>query len=361
VLVRNDLVLRGGVYQLRARVMRDEQGLLGVALVRDDGAQWLLAGTTPVGTAGLSLGSGAWTSARRDGDGAATPGIWHELLVEFDDDGQRAILAIWLWPSGEAKPVAPAATVELHGAGLSSWHPALWATGSGRKLFDDVVLEYLGPLTDRALELEILESGSPLPDGASYNRAVRPIAVVRGGWGPVTLSLTLDQKPWQSGLTVSDEGRHSIAVSASSSPPLRVRLQPPRPATGTVRAQAARAFTIDRTPPRFLALQPAAGAFVNGTPVVLSGTLSEAVARVTAGDVAAAVRERSFTAAVPLLEGANPLPQRLRPLGRHRLLPCASPGHASPPRFRRYDHSREGAKKEVARETGGRILSVHQE
>jgi hypothetical protein len=307
LLLRSDVVLRGGVYRLRARVLRDEQALLGVALVRDDGGQWLLAGATPGGSAGLSIGSGSWTSTRRDGDGAAAPGTWHDLLVEFDDDGRRAIVAVWLWPSGEPKPVAPAATVELHGAGLASWHPALWATGTGRKLFDDVVLEYLGPRVDRALEIEILESGSPLPEGRAYNRPVRPVAVVRGGWGPVTLAVTLNGLPWRSGLAVADEGRHSIAVAASSSPPLRGRLQPPRPPAGTVSAQAARTFTIDRTPPRFATLQPGAGSFVNGAPLVLAGELSEEVAQVSAGGVAAVVRGRTFTAVVPLVEGANQL------------------------------------------------------
>jgi RHS repeat-associated protein len=306
------ILIRGGAYVFRGRIWRDSGALVGLALVQPGGGSWVLAGLVP-GDGGervaLSLGGGSWASMQHTGSGGIAAGRWYDLHLELSTDGTEAVFAVWLWPSGELRPAVPLAMGTLRAGGSGPWHPAIWASGPGRKLFDDLEVEYLGTIPDRHLVIEVLESGVRVPEGALFSRPVRPMVVVSGGWGPATLTAALDEGPFAQGAEVAAEGTHTIRVQASSAPPLRGRISPPRRVPASVEATLVRTFTIDRTPPAFVSLFPVSTSVVRTAAVTVTGEVSEAAAMVTVGGTPATLSGTSFMAVgVPLREGLNQVP-----------------------------------------------------
>src|SRR5207244_5004470 len=94
-------------------------------------------------------------------------------------------------------------------------------------------LDYAVTVKTTAPAVEILESGSPIPDSTLFNRTVTPVIHVNDL--SATIAATLDGAPFSSGTTISAEGAHRLAATATNS-------------LGHA-GSAAVNFTIDRTPP----------------------------------------------------------------------------------------------------------------
>src|SRR5262245_34634986 len=84
--------------------------------------------------------------------------------------------------------------------------------------------------------IHVLESGSDLADGALFRRAVQPVVQVTDD-SSVTVDVTIDGSAFTAGSTVSGEGQHVLAVTATDA------------AENT--ASATVHFTIDTVPPAF--------------------------------------------------------------------------------------------------------------
>lgn len=129
-------------------------------------------------------------------------------------------------------------------------------------------------------QIHILESGADLADGRLLNRAATPVIQVTDA-SAVTVTATLDGAAFTSGTTVSAEGTHQLAVTATD-------------AAGNT-ASLAVGFEIDTTPPAFVSVLPANDAVVSSAQVTLQGQVTGA-ATVTVDGQAATLSGQSFTA-----------------------------------------------------------------
>jgi RHS repeat-associated protein len=148
-------------------------------------------------------------------------------------------------------------------------------------------LAYTFTVKSQAPKVDILESGAPLADGATFNRPVSPHVVSDDLDATITALLngaTYDGQP------VRGDGRYTIEGRATD------KLNH----TGS----ATRTFTIDMTPPVVHITAPAPGDLA-GNRVDVSGTAGDAVS-VTVNGVAAQLAAGTFTAhGVPLDIGPN--------------------------------------------------------
>ncbi|HEU4455393.1 MAG TPA: Ig-like domain-containing protein, partial [Longimicrobium sp.] len=142
---------------------------------------------------------------------------------------------------------------------------ALWAQGP--------------PDTDPPV-IQIRESGSPLADGALFNRAVTPVIQTTDA-SEVTVNATLDGAPFTSGTAVAGEGTHLLSVSATD-------------AANNTATQVVE-FEIDTTPPAFVSLLPADESVIPNAQVTLQGQVTGA-ASVTVDGQAASLTGQTFSA-----------------------------------------------------------------
>lgn len=137
-----------------------------------------------------------------------------------------------------------------------------------------------GPPDTDPPQIQILEAGSELVDGRLFNRAAAPVIQVTDA-STVTVEATLDGAAFTSGSTVSGEGTHLLAVTATDA--------------ANNSASAAVEFEIDTTPPAFVAVLPANDAVIPDAQVTLQGQVTGA-ATVTVDGQAAALTGEDFTA-----------------------------------------------------------------
>ncbi|MEO8196127.1 MAG: Ig-like domain-containing protein, partial [Thermoanaerobaculia bacterium] len=142
-----------------------------------------------------------------------------------------------------------------------------------------------------ALQITITEGGSPLADGALFNRDVVPVVGTTGGTAPITLEATLNGAPFTSGSTVTGDGEFLLEVSAED-------------ADGWI-AQRTVSFTIDTLAPVFVSVAPPEGFVTSSPAVVLSGEVSGATT-LTVNGVSLVLADDHFTSdPLPLSEGAQ--------------------------------------------------------
>ena len=118
-------------------------------------------------------------------------------------------------------------------------------------------------LDDQPPAVEIRDGAAPLADGLVTRLAVTLVVTVNDAT-PSTLELELDGAPFVSGGVVDAEGSHHVVARAVDRAGNAV--------------EAARHFSIDRTPPLFVSLRPPFGSFVSDTTVVLEGEVDGAAA-----------------------------------------------------------------------------------
>ncbi|HVT42951.1 MAG TPA: Ig-like domain-containing protein, partial [Thermoanaerobaculia bacterium] len=136
--------------------------------------------------------------------------------------------------------------------------------------------------------LEILESGTPIPPDAIFNREIRP--EVRTGEPGVTPAVTLNGGPFNSGSPVTADGAYTLAATATDS-------------VGNT-ASSSVAFTIDRTPPVVTITSPASGP-AEVAAIDVAGTAGDAIEVTVNGRLATLSGGNFSVTALPLDEGEN--------------------------------------------------------
>jgi RHS repeat-associated protein len=141
--------------------------------------------------------------------------------------------------------------------------------------------------------LAILDSATPITDGAVFNHDVKPV-IKADDLTPVTTTVTLDGAPFTTGTVVSTEQKHTIAASATDAAG--------HTTSGTV------SFTIDKSGPSLTVTSPKPGDVLTDTTVVISGTSDDAVSLQINGVPAAKLdtAAHTFTSQpIALAEGNN--------------------------------------------------------
>ncbi len=180
-----------------------------------------------------------------------------------------------------------------------------WTTtvtvNEGLQLLTIVTADTLGNLTtvtrsvlvDRtAPEIEVRESGAPFTS-TLLSRGVTPLVRAIDADSKVQLTATLDGAPYVSGTPIDTEGAHTLAVTA----------------TDCAGHQTTRsfAFTIDRTPPSIINLNPANASTVGVLPTSIAGTTDDDTATVALlGTELSAASTPAFTLnGMSFAEGVN--------------------------------------------------------
>ncbi len=147
-----------------------------------------------------------------------------------------------------------------------------------------------GPPDTDPPQIQILEAGSELVDGRLFNRAATPVIQVTDA-STVTVDATLDGADFTSGATVSGEGTHLLAVTATDA--------------ANNSASAVVEFEIDTTPPAFGAVLPIHDAVIPDAEVTLQGQVSGAATVTVDGQAAALVGEDFTAGPYTLAEGTR--------------------------------------------------------
>ncbi len=137
--------------------------------------------------------------------------------------------------------------------------------------------------------IHLREGGSEITEGRRFNRPAQPVIEVTDE-SSVTVEATVDGAPFAAGGTVTGEGTHQLAVTATDASGNAASLQV--------------GFEIDTVPPSFLSLDPPDGSFTATATVTLSGQVEGATA-VTVDGQAATLNGQSF-AAGPYTLAAGP-------------------------------------------------------
>jgi len=137
--------------------------------------------------------------------------------------------------------------------------------------------------------IEIVDNGSPIANGALFNRSVAP--VIRVNVSDATVTATLDGQPFTSGTTIASEGTHTINVTA---------LDPAGHST-----TASLAFTIDRTAPVVKITAPLADQTIDADHVTVTGNAGDAVSLTVNGSVVTPAAGGAFSTNLPLDLGEN--------------------------------------------------------
>jgi RHS repeat-associated protein len=142
--------------------------------------------------------------------------------------------------------------------------------------------------------IEVTESGQPFT-AAWVNHAIALFVRAIDLDPRPALTATLDGQPYVTGTTISAEGAHELRATATD-------------CAGHTSDERIVRFTIDRTPPQILTINPANGAVVGNKPVITGTVSPDAVSLVIEGtSVAATLTNGSFTLPAPLVEGVNTL------------------------------------------------------
>ncbi|HSL82264.1 MAG TPA: Ig-like domain-containing protein, partial [Thermoanaerobaculia bacterium] len=136
--------------------------------------------------------------------------------------------------------------------------------------------------------IEVLEGGTALTEGSLFNRSVTPTIQVTDA-SATTVDATLDGAPFTSGTTVSGEGLHELAVTATDD-------------AGNS-SSLLRTFVIDTVAPVLGDVLPVSGTLTSAAEITLQGQAIGA-ASVSVDGQAATLAGETFTAGpFPLAEG----------------------------------------------------------
>jgi RHS repeat-associated protein len=183
----------------------------------------------------------------------------------------------------------------------NAWTATIPSLAEGRQAFTITATDTLGHSAVASLTvnidrttpvIDVSENGAPFT-ATLVNRAVSLIVRASDASQNVTLSATLDGAAYASGATISAEGSHTLAVTATDCAGLS--------------AQKTLTFAIDSTPPSLSNLRPVSGTIVGSATTTITGTASEAATVSIAGTALSAATDASknFAIAPPLSEGVN--------------------------------------------------------
>ena len=194
-------------------------------------------------------------------------------LAEVRVNGVLADVAGDAWSAGPISLAEGAATIQV----------------IARDVVDNATVASRGVTIDTVPpEVDILESGAPLGDGALFNRTVTPVIEV-ADTSPWTVVATLDGAPYVSGTPVASEGPHALQVTATDS-------------AGNPGSRQA-SFRVDASPPALVAISPVDGFVTAGAEVHLQGQILGAETLAIDG-VNVTLRGDQFIAGpYPLVEG----------------------------------------------------------
>jgi large repetitive protein len=153
---------------------------------------------------------------------------------------------------------------------------------------NEAIVEYVVTVRTEAPVVTISESGTPIIDGALFNRDVTPEIVSSDP--EATITATLDGAAYAPGTAITAEGAHTLVATATNT------LN--RSGSSTV------SFTIDKSGPAVSITSPVGGASIETAIVAVTGTASGAVSVLVNGS-AAALSGTTFSAGVALDLGEN--------------------------------------------------------
>jgi len=150
-------------------------------------------------------------------------------------------------------------------------------------------VSYSVTLRTIAPAIEFIDNGSPIANGALFNRGVTPI--VRVSVSDATTTSTLDGQPFTSGTAVTAEGAHTLSATAVD------------PAGHSTTASVT--FTIDVTAPVVKITAPTAGQTIDADHVTVSGSAGDAVSLTVNGSVVTPTAGGAFSTDLLLDLGEN--------------------------------------------------------
>src|SRR5262249_22024380 len=248
----------------------------------------------------------------RDLGVAASAGVWYRFRIEADSTASGTRLRVKVWAEGSPEPAANNIDiVDSAPSRLTGGRLGVWASRRGFKAADDLAANGSGTIVSNptptpptttptptptpgpgSVVVQLTESGGPLPDGAYFNRDVRPGWTILGGTPPYSVTASLSGQPFASGGVVSAEGSYRLTVQATD--------------TLGAASQASAAFTIDKTPPAFSNLRPESATILNTKSILFTGNVSPDAVSVTVGGASAFVSGGFFSFPnLALSEGNN--------------------------------------------------------
>ncbi|HEX2836340.1 MAG TPA: Ig-like domain-containing protein [Thermoanaerobaculia bacterium] len=152
--------------------------------------------------------------------------------------------------------------------------------------------EYSVIVRTAAPPVEILESGSPIPANALFNRAVTPVIRTAGG-AQATIVATLNGAPFTTGTTITGDGAYTLSATATDD----------LGHSGSAQAT----FTIDRTAPVVTITAPLDGASVQSDRVEVRGSVGDAIAALANGVPVTIGNGGAYAIELPLEYGPSPI------------------------------------------------------
>jgi RHS repeat-associated protein len=192
--------------------------------------------STPSGRLTMQLfgfGAGALTGTV-DSDVSIDVNKWYRFLIQVDDaDGSTKIRARF-WQEGTAEPQTFAIdAADATASRLTSGRIGIWSAVKGEAYVDDLAAR--SPVDFTAPLITILESGTPLADGAIFRRDAIPEIRVSDDLSTITIAATLNGVPFASLTPVTAERWHTLIVRATDG-------------AGNS-SETERKFLVDKTPP----------------------------------------------------------------------------------------------------------------
>lgn len=286
-------------FRLEGRMLRTkDKAEMGVTVLSGfpaPDAYYLLAQRSRTGPVDLTSKNAGALVGDVDSGVTMEEDVWYRFVIEAEAAGNVLALRARVWEDGTAEPADwPIEATVGAGRRTSGWI-GLWGSGAGHKFWDDLAASDVEAADDEPPVIHVGENGAVLEDGALFNRTVVPTIEVADASPPVSVTATLDGAPFTSGTPVTAEGSHTIAVSAED-------------AVGNS-AQLTVTFTIDRTPPVFLAIAPPEGSLTTAPAVTLTGRVQGAAALTVNGaavPLGGPLGEDFSAGPLPLVEGGNP-------------------------------------------------------
>lgn len=238
-----------GRFEYRGRFIRTNAdthiGFSFLSSYPEKDSYYLLGLWSRPGASGLSMqlfSFGAGTlSGTVDSGFTPEPNRWYRFAIQVDEAASDTAIRARFWTDDANEPVTFAIDAKDSAPSrLTSGRIGIWSAVKGEAYVDDLWAK--SPVDHLPPVIEILESGSPLADGAKFNRdAVPEIKVTDDISGVGTVTATLDGAPYVSKAPVATEGPHVLKVHATDNAANSSSLE--------------RSFVVDKTAPQVAVLE----------------------------------------------------------------------------------------------------------
>ena len=289
-----------GRFEYRGRVIRDDAdariGLTFFSAYPEVDRYYLIGlWSQPSGKLTMqlfSIGGSAQFSGTTDSNFTLPVNAWTHFAIQVDDTDNQTRVRARFWNEGTAEPTTfSIEAVDSSAARLTSGRIGIWSAVKGKNYVDD--LSAKSPVDFTAPLISILESGTPLADGAVFKRDAIPEIKVSDDLSAVNFTATLNGAPYTSLTPVTTERWHTLIVKASDS-------------AGNA-GETERKFLVDKTPPVLSALEsgnPFPANFYFNRDVVITGTAVD----VSNTAVTATIDGQPYTPGTPYgVEGTHQL------------------------------------------------------